>query len=44
MKSPLLLGNDVTAMDEYALGVVGNHEVIAINQVCGSPGEASRAG
>lgn len=32
LKSPLLLGNDLTAMDAATLGVLSNAEAIAVNQ------------
>lgn len=32
LKSPLILGNDVTAMSKSDFGIISNPEVIAINQ------------
>ena len=33
LKSPLLLGNDLTNMSQATLDIVGNANMIAINQV-----------
>lgn len=32
MHSPLLLGNDLTQLDEVTLGIITNEEIIALNQ------------
>lgn len=37
LKSPLVLGNDVTVMSEEDLGIVTNSEIIAVNQDLSSP-------
>lgn len=38
LKSPLLLGNDVTSMSDEDFGIITNKEVIAVNQDLSSPG------